>query len=297
MSDAYAPDLTAGLATPPDARADRPDAAERFRVVEFLTVVAILNSHARQLYDTLQSRAVVRGFRSIAQFFGTSAVNTILAHLYRGMMRCQALDRMLRARGRRGFDLAIVAPRAPARRKPPADHVASPLPPVQLTKEQEAAARQVAARRDEARLADRLARAQPLTFQNMPSMEQIEAEVRRAHVGRSLVLICRDLGIAPSLCAGPFWRRLFDAIRRYGGSPPQLMREISRRTRAFDKQERGRNLSLGWPERTREGIRRVLGCCIGETPPIPLAPAPAQAPPGAAATPGLAVAAAATGPP
>ncbi len=136
-------------------------------------------------------------------------------------------------------------------------------------------------------LARRLARAEPLTLATLPSMEAIDAQVRRTPVGRTIAAICRDLRHFPSLCEGMFWNRLFDAIRLYRGSLPSLVLEVKRRERRFDKEE-WKHPGLALPEDSRSGIRRVLGCFIGEPSADPFAVMPA---------PGARVAAAATGPP
>ena len=112
--------------------------------------------------QTLEHRAVARGFATIARFFGTVALDTILAHILRGLMRAIALERMLLRRAARGRDLRILAPRAPSRREPPAQdaakpaQTAAPAPPEALTPEQDAAA-QAAARGAGERLARRIA--------------------------------------------------------------------------------------------------------------------------------------------
>ena len=118
-------------------------------------------------------------------------------------------------------------------------------------------------------------------------MEAIEAEVRRSPVGRTIAAICRDLGISPALCDGTFWNRLFDAIRLYRGSLGSFVLEMTRREQRFEKEE-WKHPGLELPEETRDGIRRVLGFVIGETPVDPFAVAAAAMAP---------VAAAATGPP
>ena len=47
----------------------------------------------------------------------------------------------------------------------------------------------------------------------MPTPEDLEAQVRRRPLGRTLVDICLDLAVVPGFCAGPFWNELFDSIR------------------------------------------------------------------------------------
>ncbi|HTB44697.1 MAG TPA: hypothetical protein VK741_13795, partial [Acetobacteraceae bacterium] len=78
---------TAGLSprpAPPKERRARPTPE---RITEILTVVSILAAYGRHLIETLERRAAARGFATIAQFFGTVTIDTILAHIYRGLMR------------------------------------------------------------------------------------------------------------------------------------------------------------------------------------------------------------------
>ena len=288
---------TAGLATQSAPAKDRPGRPAPVRIAEILAVVSVLATYGRHLVETLEQRAVARGFATIARFFGTVALDTILAHIHRGLMRAVALERMLLLRAARGRDLRILAPRAPSRREPPAqdapdtEQTVESEPPAPLTPEQDedaqAAAREAAARRAEARLARRLASSEVLTLDALPTMEAIEAEVRRSPIGRSIAAICLDLGISPGLCDGTFWNRLFDAIRLYRGSLASLVLEVKRRGKRFEKEE-WKHPRLEWPEETRDGIRRVLGFIIGENPRDPFA---------VVAGPGAGVAAAATGPP
>jgi hypothetical protein len=289
MSAAQSP---AGLSPQSAPPKDRPGQPAPARIAEILAVVSVLASYGRHLAQTLEHRAVARGFATIARFFGTVAIDTILAHILRGLMRAIALERMLLRRAARGHDLPILAPRAPSRRQPAAQdapdtgQTAASAPPAALTAEPDAAA-QAAARQAEARLARRLAGSEPLTHDTLPPMEAIEAEVRRSPVGRTIAAICRDLGISPSLCDGMFWNRLFDAVRIYRGSFGSLVLEVKRREQRFD-QEEWKHPGLELPEESRGGIRRVLGFFIGEPPVDPFA---------VVAAPMAPVAAAATGPP
>jgi hypothetical protein len=280
---------TAGLSPPPAPPKDRPAKPVPERIAEVLTVVSILAAYGRHLAETLEHRALARGFATIAQFFGTVTLDTILAHVYRGVMRAIVLERMLLRRAARGRDLRIQAPRAPARRDPPATDTpepAAPPPPELLTSDPDAA-QEAAARQAEAWLARRVARTEPLSLSTLPSMAEIESQVRRSPVGRTIAAICRDLGISPSLCDGMFWNRLFDAIRLYRGSIPSLVLEVKRRERRFDKED-WKHPGLELPEDSRRGIRRVLGFFIGE---------PRTEPAAVLAAPEAPVAAAATGPP
>jgi len=288
---------TAGLFPRSAPAKDRPGRPVPGRIVEILAVVSVLATYGRHLAQTLEQRSVARGFATIARFFGTVGLDTILAHLQRGLMRAIALERLLVRRAARGRDLCILAPRASSRREPPAtdapdsEQTAELEPPATLTPEADedaqAAVREAAARRAEARIARRIAASEPLTLDTLPDMEAIEAEVRRSPVGRTIAAICLDLGISPSLCDGSFWNRLFDAIRLYRGSLASLVLEVRRREKRFEKEE-WKHPRLEWPEETRDGIRRVLGFIIGEPPRDPFA---------VVTGPGAGVAAAATGPP
>jgi hypothetical protein len=255
-------------------------------IAEILAVVSVLATYGRHLAETLEQRAVARGFATIARFFGTVAFETILAHLLRGVMRARALEQILLRRAARGRDLRILPPRAPSPRPPPAPDAAQPAPPAPLTAEPDAAA-QAAALEAATHAPPRNAANAPLTLETLPTMEAIEAEIRRRPIGRTIAAICRDLGISPSLCEGAFWNRLFDAIRLYRGNFASLVLEVKRREQLFEKEE-WRHPELELPEETRDGIRRVLGFLIGEAPLDPFA---------VLAAPGVAVAAAATGPP
>jgi hypothetical protein len=99
----------------------------------------------------------------------------------------------------------------------------------------------------------------------MPTLEELEAQVRRRPLGRTLVDICLDLAVVPGFCTGAFWNELFDSIRGYGGSVAPLMQEKLRREEAFSKeQDRTMGSNWDWLEMGREALRRVLGCFIGE---------------------------------
>jgi hypothetical protein len=294
---------TSGLSTPAAPSKGRPGKPTPARISEILAVLSVLAGYGRHLVQTLEQRAVARGFATIARFFGTVAFDTILAHVQRGLMRAIALERLLLRRAARGHDLRIPAPRAQSDSEPPAKdaratgQTAEPAPPAELTPEPDAAAqaavaheavaREAAARKVEARLARHIAASEVLTLDSLPSMETIEAEVRRSPVGRTIAAICRDLGISPALCEGTFWNRLFDAIRLYRGSLPSLVLEVKRREQRFYKEE-WKHSGLESPEETRSGIRRVLGFFIGEALVDPFA---------VVAAPGTPIAAAATGPP
>ncbi len=278
MTDAQ---TSAGLSTRPDPPKDRDSPPLSDRMAVMLQIAAILADYGRHLVATIEHRALWRGFATIAQFFGTASLAVILPHIHRGIMRAVALERILLERARRGRDLVLTSRvRASSPAQPPAP------PPTEL-----AAALQSAeapsAPQPKPPLSRRTSPEQPLTFENMPSMEDIEKEVRRRPPGRTVAAICRDLGVSPSLCLGPFWTMLFEAIHWYRGSVGKLIRDMRAREKQLDR-ESWKHPNLGFPEETKDGIRRVLGFLIGEPPEDPFRPTPPAIAP---------VAATATGPP
>ncbi len=290
--------LTAGLVTPPDPARDRDGRPVPERIAEILDIAGILAAYGRHLADTIEHRAVWRGFATIAQFFGTAVIAVILPHLRRGIMRAVALERVLLARAARRRDLVILAPRvhAPRAAAPPAPPPAEPPPEPLGASAAEPPPAEAPPAQPPARPVRPIGLREPLTLDTMPSMEDIEAEVRRRPVGQTIADICRDLGVAPTLCEGGFWNRLFDAIRWYRGSLGNVVLDMRRREKLLEK-EQDKHPNLGLPEQSREGVRRVLGFLIGEPPVDPYRPVAAPAAQAPVAAPRAPVAAAATGPP
>jgi len=288
MSTAATP-ATAALSTPPDPQPDRAGMAMPERIADMLCIVAILTQYGRHLADTIQHRALRRGFASIAQFFGTSRVSTILAHLHRGIMRAVALERLLLQRAQRGRDLVIFEPGQQRRRA-----VSAAIPSWPDAAAGPPQAGSPPARAAAHRPAGRTLPQEALTLDTLPSMRQIEAEVRRRPIGRTLVAICNDLGAAPMLCSNPMWESLYRAFRCYRGSFDKWFGEMRRRQKYFEQQQRNDHPDLDRPAQTREEIHQILGFLIGEPPLDPCTILPDPATPGPRATP---VAPAGTGPP
>jgi hypothetical protein len=176
----------------------------------------------------------------------------------------------LLARAAQGRDIRFVAPRAAA--TPAAPPPALPDPSAGQPADPSAAptdsltgppAEAPVARKPEARPSRPVGWNDPELF--MPTLEQLEAQVRRRPLGRTLVDICLDLAVVPGFCTGPFWNTLFDSIRLLGGSIPTLMQEKTRREEAFcQEQDKKPGSNWDWQEMGRGAIRRVLGCFIGE---------------------------------
>jgi hypothetical protein len=234
------------------------------RIAALLHTVRILLGFGRHLAETVKDRSASPDFNPIAACFGTGRVYAILAHLQRGLLRAAALERVLLERAAQGRDIRFTAPRKRATATPaaPAD------PPGEAPVEQppEAPAEQPA----EAPVARKAPRpSRPFGWNDpelfMPTLEELEAQVRRRPLGRTLVDICLDLAVVPGFCTGAFWNTLFDSIDLLGGSVATLMQEKARRQEAFCKeQDKKPGSNWDWLEMTRDALRRVLGFCIGE---------------------------------
>ena len=254
------PDSAAGTAIPQ-------------RLAALLHAARILLGYGRHLADTIRDRADAPGFNTIAACFGTARLAVILASLNRGILRAVALERLLLARAATGRDIADPASRL---------HTAARQPALA-----DASALRSPACRVVARPAHRSVWDDPALA--IPTPEEIEAQVRRRPLGRTLVEICLDLAVVPGFCTGPFWNQLFELMQCHGGSVVTLMRERCRREEAFGKeQDRHPCGNRGLPDWQREAIRRVLGFFIGEASPDPSRRSPPVC---------IQAAAAATGPP
>jgi hypothetical protein len=241
------------------------------RIAAFLHTVRIMLGFGRHLAETATHRSASPDFNVIAACFGTGRLQTILAHLQRGLLRAAALERVLLARAARGRDISFTAPRGRATAaptdSPPAGQPAAD-PPI----ERAAAGQPADVPADqavEAPIARKAPASRPAGWNDpelfMPTLEQFEAQVRRRPLGRTLVDICLDLAVVPGFCTGPFWNTLFDSIRLHGGSIATLMLEKTRRQEAFCKeQDRKPGSNWDWLEMGRDALRRVLGPLIGE---------------------------------
>jgi hypothetical protein len=244
------------------------------RTAALLGVVRVLLGYGRHLAGTVRHRASAPSFTTIAACFGTIELSVIFAHLHRGILRALALQHVLLARADRGHDVDFVRARIRARdpSPAPADRAADqrPTPPTA---------------RKAARRPPRRSPWDDIDDFHTPTLAQLEAQVRRRPLGRTIVDICLDLAVVPGFCTGPFWNELFDAIRCHGGSIASLMRERCKREEAFSReQDRHPTRGWNWSDLRSETIRQVLGFFIGEQPVIPLRPPAALAPPVPVAT-------------
>jgi len=272
-------------APPPDPQPDRPARAIPARSAALLHTVRIMLGFGRHLAETATQRSASPDFNAVAACFGTGRLYAILAHLQRGILRATALENVLLARAARGRDISPVKPRQraaaltavpaePSTDQPPEPSTDQPPePPV--------------ARKPPRRPSRPAGWNDPELF--MPTLKELEAQVRRRPLGRTLVDICLDLAVVPGFCTGAFWNELFDSIRLQGGSVATLMLEKARRQKAFCKEQDSKPRSnWDWLKATRDVLRRTLGFCIGEATDALFNPLPEPDSPAAAA---------ATGPP
>jgi hypothetical protein len=254
------------------------------RIAALLYIVRIMLGFGRHLAETATHRSASPDFNAIAVCFGTRRMSAILAHLHRGLLRAAALERVLLERAARGLDIRFTAPR----KRPAAAAAADP--PVAQPAERSAeaiAADQLA----EAPVARKPSPSPPRGWNDpelfMPTLEELEAQVRRRPLGRTLVDICLDLAVMPGFCTGVFWNELFDSIRFLGGSIPILMQTKTQREEAFCKeQDRTLGSNWDWQEMGRAALRRVLGFFIGEVAGDSFDPISDQYPRAAAVAPG-----------
>jgi hypothetical protein len=219
-------------------------------------VIAVLVGHARQLAATVNARAAIPEFQTAAVLFGTYDVATIQFRLRRGILRALALRDYLLARAARGHTLHFI-------RKPYLDLLPHHRPPAKPPR----------APRTEPRKPSRPEPAvldldHPDAFR-MPTPEEFAAEMRGRPVGRSIVFICMDLGIAPGLCGGDLWMRIYNILRRYGGSLHRLYKVREMREKSFQRERdrRPETWDTPWWDLRPDTVRRALGYRIGE--PIP----------------------------
>jgi len=114
----------------------------------------------------------------------------------------------------------------------------------------------------------------PLHF-SMPTLKELESQVRRRSIGRTIAEICLDLGVTPSSCEGGFWNEFYLTLTDFGGKFEVVFAVLERRKATFQK-ERDKRPSIGnfeWCDRPKETIRKMLGYLLGASPPRSLLPA------------------------
>ena len=235
-------------------------------IAALLHAVRILLGYGHHLLGTVKQRATTPTFPTIAACFGTANLSTIMAHLNRGILRATALKHVLLARAATGRDIKIVSRRTRTDETPPAPANLQIEPPAD-----QPTARTAAPRPSLPPGSD-----DPQLF--MPTLEELERQVRRRAVGRTIADICRDLAVVPGFCTPAFWNDLFQVMHYFGGSVATVMREKHRREQAFiQEQDKKLDSTWDWLHLKRDEIRQILGFFIGEEPVDPFAQATALA--------------------
>ena len=233
------------------------------RLAALLHVVRVLLGHGRRLAETTPDRAASVPFANLAAVCGTYNLPSILARVQRGILRAMALERYLLARAAKGRDIAFVEWRERTPAKPPAELPEGP--------------------REGPQQAPKPGRP-PFDPDDLhiPTLKELDAEVRRRPLGRTVALICMDLAVVPGFCTGAFWNQMFDTLQAYGGSLAALYKVREHRETSFQK-ERDRHpesWDRDWKHPGPETVREVLGYLIGEAPILdPFDPLLATAPP------------------
>ena len=261
---------TPGPASPPDPPQDQTGSTVPEYISAVLYAVGILLGYGRHLIATIHRRAAAPTFPTIAACFGTANLATIRAHLNRGILRAAALERFLLARAATGQDINMVTRRT---------HTAE-TPPAPTAPQTEQPAKPKAKPKAKSRPSLPLGWDDPELF--MPTQQDLDRQVRRRAVGRTIGEICSDLAVVPGHCTSAFWNGIFEIMHYFGGDGVvvAVMREKTRREQAFiQEQDKKLGSTLDWLRLKPDAIRQVLGFFIGEPPVDPFAAPLATGPP------------------
>ena len=221
-------------------------------IAAFLGMVRVLLGYGKHLDTILPERANHRHFPNLAIGFGTHDLRRILAHVQRGILRAMMLQKYLLARAAQGRDIESTPIRGPAK---PEDVDAFKL--------------KLRAPRDNSTPRARRVDSNDRLHFFIPELRELEMQVRRRSIARTISEICLDLGITPSACDGSFWSEIADVFRDFDGDFAAYCEVRRRRTEAFEKERSA--LPDTWACRIwdapKEAIRDLLGYLVGESPP------------------------------
>ena len=240
---------------PPPLQEDRSSTPMPSCIATLLNVVRVLLGYGKHLDRTLPTQAEHPRFPTLATGFGTYDLRRILAHVQRGILRAMMLERFLLARAAQGRDIEPVQPPAPAE-----------------PEEIEALEMKLRApsqpRLPSVGRGPRVDPDDPMHF-SMPTLKELEAQVRSRPVGQTIAEICMDLGIAANVCDGGFWNEIYLTIAHFGGSFEKFFGVQERRRTAFKKEREKRRdtWNRDWENKPKEAIRQLLGYVLGESPP------------------------------
>jgi hypothetical protein len=177
------------------AATSQPSSSPESRSGRLLGLIRKLIDYGRELVATIGQRVAAEPLFAETRF-GTADIAVILERIARGLRLAEALEARVLQRAA-WLDKGPRAPRA----KP----ASSPTAPRVTKQETEPPA------------------PNPDPPDQLPSVAQIAAAVRRRPIGAVISDICRDLGIMPS---HPLWREVQMAIIGHGGSLFRLMKDI-----------------------------------------------------------------------
>ena len=251
----------------PDPRQDRASPSVPENIAHLLYVVSTLLEYGRHLAATIERRAAMPGFSLFSALFGTARLPVILAYLHRGILRATALENLLLKRAATGRDIEV----APLRVRTPPN--AAPV-----TGTNDDLANQPLDTQISRLAADRARHDAPIDPDHLPTLEEIEAEIHRRPIGRTITDICRDLGIVPGLCTREFWDAVMEAIACHEGSAVSLFENMHRRSEQFLQEQDNDPESKQTDRGETLYPHQTLGFKIGEPPHDPCrdAPLPAQ---------------------
>ena len=235
----------------PGHRQDNRAQAIPTRIAAFLTIVRALLGFGQHLDKTVPAQIDHPRFPTLAVGVGTHDLRRILAHVQRGILRAIMLEKYLLARADQGRDI-------------------EPTPIPEPADEGEIAALDLKSRPQSERSKARPRRPipdpnDPFNFA-IPSLKELEAQVRRRSVGRTVTEICLDLGISPASCDGAFWHEIYLAISNFGGSFHQFHEVQTQRREAFQKERDKRPDTWTWQiwDKPKDAVRQMLGFLLGE---------------------------------
>ena len=216
-----------------------------------LKIVRVLLGYGKQLDDAIPTKADHPRFPTLAAGFGTHDVRRILAHIQRGILRAMMLERFLLARAAQGRDIESVQPPAPAE---PAEVEALDL-------------KLPAPSQPRPKPGQKTDPHGPLHFA-IPTLKELESQVRRRSVGRTIAEICMDLGVTPTFCDGQTWDEILQTLMHFGANLAQFFGVQQRRRETFqaERDKRPETWTFDWRDRPREAIRHLLGSILGESP-------------------------------
>ena len=106
----------------------------------------------------------------------------------------------------------------------------------------------------------------PLHFA-FPTLKELESQVRRRAIGRTIAEICLDLGI--TVCDGETWDDILQALTHFGANLAQFFGVRNRRRETFqeERDKRPETWTFDWRDRPKDAIRQLSGSLLGEPQP------------------------------